>query len=540
MTIREFSPAPLRKRIGFVGKLPVEAQETFEKRGYTCYVFDEDTSKDADELKSTDSVVLTQTLDAPYHIRQELGQFAQILNHDCRLYIRYAPSGGHKEVVLRALNRLQLPPSGFVETTDARFFDRSWFEGPNAPILAPFAHILQSGNNWDFLANLIVNNPAGPAPRTDLEIIARDAEHGRLSLSDEDELLLKRAFWNCSSVSLMAKMNGLSGVAAFEAFAHLEGDDNRAGSTWPYRYFVKLGPRTKVAREYDKYRTTALENVPYHLGPRLRMDRCVLGRSKGLIVSDYVAGAETLRDCAREGRAVPAIGNLFNLTLLAWRRAANSDDRPLQESLVEKLPDEIPDHREQLMRSYGAKKTLAELKELFTTADPNKPVLTGVIHGDLHATNVLVRMGDAVIIDLERIGQGMPLLFDAASLEGGLFVDGFIGDRRSAKEVLESLEKLYTYEALGHDDPSCHPGDGSAWFVDSVRQIRMQARQMELKPRQYGWALAAVFLKKACNPEDFRTEDEINGTLPATRLTREAVRALAFVLAERILSQLSR
>ena len=60
-----------------------------------------------------------------------------------------------------------------------------------------------------------------------------------------------------------------------------------------------------------------------------------------------------------------------------------------------------------------------------------KPVRVGVVHGDLHALNVLVRGGDAIVIDFEKLEIQLPLLLDLASLEAGLFVDGFIGDRRT-------------------------------------------------------------------------------------------------------------
>ena len=142
----------------------------------------------------------------------------------------------------------------------------------------------------------------------------------------KEELLLKRAFWDCSLIELFPKTDGMSGVDAFDVFAHLA--RNVVGGPAPYRCFVKLGPRVKVAREFERYGTTALEYVPFHLGPRLRADRCVLGRSQGLITCDYVVGAETLRDCIRDGRGVHVIGNLFNQTLISWRRAANSGATP--------------------------------------------------------------------------------------------------------------------------------------------------------------------------------------------------------------------
>jgi hypothetical protein len=257
--------------------------------------------------------------------------------------------------------------------------------------------------------------------------------------------------------------------------------------------------------------------------------------SQGLITCDYVVGAETLRDCIRDGRGVHVIGNLFNQTLISWRRAATEEKRPLADYLAEHLSERttIPAHREHAVKAYGATKTIEELKTFIADGSPAGPLLVGVIHGDLHATNVLVRMNDAVIIDLERIAIGKPLLLDAASLEGGLFIDGFVGDRRTVDEVLESIAKQYTADAFLQDDHYCDPANKSAWFVNSVRQIRMQARQMERRSYQYGSTLAAVLLKKACNPEALWEDGEENGAT-FEKLTRENVRAMAFVLAEKI------
>ncbi|WP_207004743.1 phosphotransferase [Trinickia mobilis] len=536
MPIHEFCAGPIRRRVAFVGDVPPEALKAFGRRGFDCFVLNSDPIGRALEASTADCVVLTQIAGETerFQVREQLEQLADLLNHDCRLYVRYTEAIGDKDIVLRALNSQQLPPSGFVET-DGKFFYGDWFEGVNHPVFAPFVHVLPDKTAWDNLANLVVQNPAGKAPNQDLKIEIYDVNHNAIHLESEAELLVRRAFWNCSSVRLNAKANGLSGVGAYDAFAHMS--KNVVGGDWPYRFFVKLGSRVKVSREYHKYRTTALENVPYHLGPRLRMDRCVLGRSQGLIVSDYVSGAEALRDCAREGRGVPAIGNLFNLTLLAWRRAALDAEVPLAEYLGNHFPKAIPPHRAALIEAYGGTHPPEYLRQVFES-QISQPVLVGVVHGDLHATNVLVRSNDAVIIDLERIQLGMPLLYDAASLEGGLFIDGFIGDRRTGAALLASLVSMYSASAFYGDDHFCLPQDGSAWFVDSVRQIRMQARQMERSPRQYGLTLAAVLLKKACNPEDFRSSTEEMDVNPAP-LTREAVRALAYVLGEKILMALS-
>lgn len=534
MPIPQFRAGPLRSLIGFADAVPEEAVPAFERRGFKCVDIGTDPSMAQANLNAMDCVILSPKAPNSAGVRDQIKPFGALLDRDCRLYVRYAEGARDRGLVLKALDHLQLPPSGLVET-DGPLFTGDSFEGVQAQVYAPFVHVLPSTTDWDELADIIMRNPSGPAPNFDLKIEAYKEDHSEFPLAPDAELLIRRAFWNCSEVRLNGKRNGLSGVVAFDAYATLA--KNVVGGDWPYRFFVKLGSRIKISREYRNYRETALENVPYHLGPRLRMDRCVLGQTQGLIVSDYVSGAEVLRDCARQGRGVPAIGNLFNLTLVAWRRAAKSVERSLGSYFDDIFPRYVPDHRAPLIAAYGATRSLEELKQLFDSAS-SQPVLEGVVHGDLHATNVLVRLNDAVIIDLERIELSMPLLFDAASLEGGLFIDGFINDRRNGAELLASLDSLYTASALDGDDHFCLPHEGSAWFTDNVRQIRMQATQMELAPKQYGLVLAVVLLKKACNSEDFR-DLERDRNLNPTPLTRQAVRALAYVLAERILLRLT-
>ena len=356
MAISEFSAGPPRKRIGFVRNAPsVKARNAFKQRGYTCYLLDDAALNVPGTLNTTDSVIISQQPGKPSHFIRDLRSFSNVLNYDCRLYIRYAPDTDSQSLVLDALSSEQLPPSGFSNAEVGRF-STSWFDA-SLPIFAPFVHILTADDDWHQLANLIANNPAGRPPNASLRIDPQAVLDRGTDLADERELLLKRAFWDCSLIELFPKTDGMSGVDAFDVFAHLA--RNVVGGPAPYRCFVKLGPRVKVAREFERYGTTALEYVPFHLGPRLRADRCVLGRSQGLITCDYVVGAETLRDCIRDGRGVHVIGNLFNQTLISWRRAAIPEPRPLQEYLSDHLRERgiIPGHREPLIKSYGAVKS---------------------------------------------------------------------------------------------------------------------------------------------------------------------------------------
>jgi hypothetical protein len=540
MAIPQFSYGPKRQRVGFVGEMPEGAVDALKRRGYEPYPLDPSHLDERWCFDTTGAIVLTQDVNNPERIRTELKTFAGALNHDCRVYVRYASDGSMKDVLLRALNSQQLPSSGYVKS-EAKFFVGRWVDHELPYVYAPFVHILKADEDWDVLANTITHNDAGSSPSSTLEIDAVDAKGDKVQFAHEDDLLIRRAFSNCRRVQLLGKPNGLSGVSAYEGYAYL--GDNELGGEWPYRFFVKIGGRVKVAREFHKYGTTLLENVPFHLGPRLRRERCVLGLSKGLIVADFVSGAEPIRDSAREGRGIAAISNLFNVTLLSWRRAAKEESLPLGESLKLLLQDDdgndrsVPPHRLARLDEFTASVPVGELIQMVKDMPRSTPVLTGMVHGDLHATNVLVRMNDAVIIDLERVDTSMPLLFDAASLEAGLFVDGFIKDRRSAKDILASVSSLYEIGAFEKDDHHCDPAEGSAWFMECVRQIRMQATQMERADWQYAWMLGAVFIKKACNPDDFSENHPVTFASAPTcqEAAREAARTLSYVIGEKII-----
>ncbi len=544
MAIPVFGKVIDRKRVGFVGDMPVEAVAALKARGYEAFELTASALYADGVLETMGSIVISQSAAEPQSIRKDLRTFADALTHDCRIYIRHAddPIAYGKTLVLRFLGTLDLPASGFREDERPFLLGRAGDEV--VPVYAPFAHIVAVPGDWSALANTIADNPPGQSPNKNLKIEVTDDKGNPDKLEPEQELLVQRAFWNCKLVKLFEKSDGLSPARAYEGFAY-HGENILAGE-WPYRVMVKIGPRPDVAREYYKYRNLFLENVPFYLGPRLRLDRCVLGRSCGVIVSDFVADAQNIRDVARKGRGAAAIASLFNVTLVAWRRAGKPNHEfKLNKFLVEKVigTRTIPGHRAARMPEFGSKMELSQLVQAIEGVVPgnNEEVLIGMVHGDLHATNVLVRMHDAVIIDLERIEQGWPLLFDPASLEAGLFIDGFIKDKRSPKEILASIAHLYTRKAFDHDDHHCDPTDPSAWFYECARQIRMQAGQMELATHQYAWVLAALFIKKACQDRNFAPEDVVTFDTPAgnTDAGREAIRQLAYVIGEMIVTNLT-
>ena len=237
----------------------------------------------------------------------------------------------------------------------------------------------------------------------------------------------------------------------------------------------------------------------------------------------------------------PAITCLFNHTLSGWYRCAQEDrldSSQLGKSFARRFPRMRKGMEARIERAQqlGATKTLDELRALFQKCE-SLPVLVGAIHGDLHAGNVRVRATDAIVIDFFAHEIG-PLVYDAASLEASLLVDGFEdGERFVRSEMAEaaiqeldvrikdwicSIETLYNHVPLRAMLMHPNPKNPSCWFHACVRQIRLFARQVEAGDYQYAAVLAVALLRKA-------TKDLKAAEPEASR------RAAAYVMAERVL-----
>lgn len=525
MGIHEIGPRTLRNTIGFFDEDPPQSNE--EKEWLGSFVLTRISATDVDDparLIGLAAVIFRQRAENPYRIARNPKRLSMLLAAGVPVFINPAEvEPGKQTPILR---------QSLVDALDGASLPVSKGGSAREPVFTPAIHLLGETDAWQEVAEYIQKYPLGPPPNLALNPTVYDVRNVERDLESEDVVILRRAFWNCSKLTLMENQEGRSGVSTFRAFAALAGDT--VGTSRPFEYFVKVGNRDQIAKEYRAYNLSALEHIPYHLGPRLRLDRCALGASRGIIVCDYVNGAEKLRDCAKDGRAVPIIANLFNTTLRNWLDNMTPIDVPLSEFLTDRMPKKIPKRRQAKIRKLGRTHTAKELSDLVQSM-ASAPILAGSIHGDLHALNVLVRGGDAIVIDFEKAEDRAPLLRDLAALESGLFVDGFIGVSRSGTDLLRSVDCLYTGTALlnGRFD-LCHPSDGSAWFFDCVRQIRMHAPQIERAPGQYALSLAVEFAKKACKDDDFTGHRALRG-----ELTGEDVRACAYILAQRILTELA-
>jgi len=525
MAISEFAAAKKRTRVCLWGEMPdTSGLEEFTARGFLPEPFTVP-KRAPKELAVTDSVVLSQDANNLKKVYRDLERYAlKLLAFDCRIYVRVASGvnlqGRERTTVVNAIRRLRLPGAALRreewDSLDSDLREREGFP------LAPYICVCDASWTWGVIAQMIADNPAGDPPNLDLQPEAVTAKGAKLKLNTESTLLVQRAFADCSEVHLRRMQDGLSGVNVFRAYAKLTAG---LDAKWPASYFVKIGARSTIGREYFNYQGHALEYIPFYLAPRLTLLRCGLGAREGIIVGDFVEQAEPLRDSASAGRSIHALGTLFSRTLAAWRHDAKKDEiRSIGQVLAEFLPlgwDVPAARKEILMRDFGVTPDVSGIRQLLTKCNA-KPVLIGTIHGDLNPSNILIRLSDAILIDFEKLREGQPLVYDAASVEAGLLVDGFAADNREPKEWLESIDSLYDSYKLFEWRIPCHPKDGSSWFYDCVRQVRLQAKQVELQTGQYATALAIALVRKSCNEHIFRDR-------------RDTLRAAAYVLGERIL-----
>jgi Ternary complex associated domain 9 len=542
MAIREFSPEGTpRAKIAFVGGLPEpEYLGRFKERDFFC----DDTAtlkklSQSEYAAELDALIWTQDPKRLNALPQELRTVvANLLNHDVRVYIRLATA---RSLVVNTLLEDWIPVAKLLPS-EWRAIPESHRERENS-FLMPCVYIVESASAWSDIATLVCDRPAGPPPKAKLKF---DEEFLRNKLGSDGHaervMLLKRAFWNCSQLQLTLLDGGMSGAPVFKVYASLEAGLVRpdAKEAYPHLYFVKIGPRKKIVDEHHKYCDYIVEYVPFHLGPRLRRDRCNLGSTQGILVGDFVEGTESLITCARAARCGHAISSLFDRTLGGWRKQKHPDpDRSLSNYLENKWHIEgsgvliaLPHARAEIVRHLGGDTDIAAHKAAFEKHGNTSP-LVAPAHGDMHATNVLVRHGDAILIDFEKLEQHYPLTYDPASLEAGLLVEGFIKDLKKKRfkpnELIQLIAPLYEQSALkGTATTHCRPGDPTEWYFDAVNQIRTLSWAAENEPGQYALTLALCLIRKGCN-----THESLEAEAPSM------ARAIAFFFGQQILREIA-
>lgn len=538
MPICEFSSTGVpRAKIAFYKELPLASDlERFKERKYECVPCTMEDLQNPGFVALLDAVIFSQNPEKRNALQPALrAAIPLLLNNDVRTYVRIAwdpdKGMGARKLVIDTLLDLRVPLANIPREEWERIPEE--LRERELSNLAPYVYIFDCTESWVSVAHTVCDRPAGNAPNTELNFDGHDITSLGQNGHDERLILLQRAFFDCHTLHLEKMTDGLSGAPVFKAYASQQPLVGGWTYDWPCLHLVKLGPRKNIVDEYDKYIGHALDYVPFHLGPKLRLDRCNLGSSQGILVGDFVEGTEPIRDCAPAGRGGHAIANLFDKTLGAWRKQAKPNPyRTLGQFLEGKWLNEdkqeisLPQARADIVSLLGGTPVVGPLREIFNRCSQSE-VLTGPAHGDLHATNILVRNGDAIIIDFEKMEDEFPMLYDPASLEGGLLVEGFGRDPRSRNnpgKLLESISRLYTWKILNSFVVPCHATNPSSWFYDCVGQIRTLSRHAVLCDGQYALVLAVCLIRKGCNSHSFE---------PAY----ENLRAISFILGQQILMQ---
>ncbi|OIQ80712.1 hypothetical protein GALL_375260 [mine drainage metagenome] len=494
---------------------PVDAKRAFEARGFSVEKCTDESLQKPEYLAGLAAVVLTQNEAKLRAIEDDIQTHAaQVLNYGCQI------------VAVPAPNRLKGLRHSIGKTALASV-------ASSKVLPLPYIQICDESFPWEIIANSIHKHPQGRAPNRQLKIDI-EPENGKkpATLSPTREILLQRAFGDCEKVHLKRLSGGLSGAAVFIAYPTLK--TAYIHGRQPLPYFVKIDDRGKVLKEYKNYRERVDPHIPFHLGPHLIDDRCFLGASEGMIVGDYVEESESLVDCAKAGRAGPAIACLFNRTLHGWHRDAREKDGV--PTKYPTFPDDIPAGRRIRAKALGSKTILKDLRDAFEGGE-SEQIMVGPIHGDLNANNVRVRGIDAIVIDFFAQRDDGDVVYDAANLEASLLVDGFannrLGHRASLNDIkacLKLVGPIYENFLSNLVPPHPSPENPACWFYECVRQIRRYARQMECQSGQYAIALSRALLKKSCK----------DAPLDAPFCEHEEYRrAAAYVIAERIIKNTS-
>jgi hypothetical protein len=87
----------------------------FNDRGYNCVSLDAKALLQPGLLSTTDSIVISQNPGKFARFKRDLddlGAFANALDYDCRLYVRYVADDYSRKLVLDSIDGLRLPFSG--------------------------------------------------------------------------------------------------------------------------------------------------------------------------------------------------------------------------------------------------------------------------------------------------------------------------------------------------------------------------------------------------------------------------------------------
>jgi len=362
-------------------------------------------------------------------------------------------------------------------------------------------------------------------------------EPSHLILSYDERLLLQRAFHDCESIYIEPLAGGKASLSVFRVHARLKQSDV---GPHPLPFFVKIAEPKLADDEKSKYHAYAEHYIPFNLRPNLVGWRCVRTSMQSALVGNFVGDAIPLRKSLRAGQC-GTIFSLFETTLRGFRlQPAANHAVPMADFLAGFVKgriqaSEIPPERTDYARATLGLSTdpIDLVNALYSKAKKIK-CLVGPYHGDLHTGNIMIRGGDAILIDFSSTDQG-PLTADPAALEASLLFGTDEGDVPDSFDEWRSfLDEIYQTEPSFSLRPpilfESQPGRFS-WLRRPLRELRHVLLGCDCDKAEAEIVLAAYLVRYARLP----IEDLSDEKLKKLAFSRHAY---ALVIAERIINEL--
>ncbi|TAL03637.1 MAG: hypothetical protein EPO07_05915 [Verrucomicrobia bacterium] len=359
------------------------------------------------------------------------------------------------------------------------------------------ARIVQTNELW-LAAEPVARHSPGP-PANDVTI-----EPGSIQLSEDAKILLRRAFFDCQRIFLEELSGGRESMSVYRVHAWLLPEWCIAGPR-PLPFFVKMAEPEAIETEKTRYQVYAEHFIPFNFRPNIDHKRCVRTRSLAALAGDFVDDAVPLRKCLKLGLATGVLFALFETSLKGFRlQPIAAGQNPREGFLANFVTDRIKLDKilEQIIsraRDFKLSMSPAEMLVILNQEAGKLCSLVGPCHGDLHSGNVMVRGGDAILIDFFSVGDG-PLTADPAALEVSLMFGTDDEDKvDSIDEWRAFIDQIYDPRLQTLHPPALSEGKPGhfSWLRRSIRELRHILLGCNVDEREAKIVLAAYLIRYA-------------------------------------------
>jgi uncharacterized protein associated with vWA-MoxR-VMAP ternary system len=327
---------------------------------------------------------------------------------------------------------------------------------------------------------------------------------GSLPTNDEAELLLRRAFYDFTSLELEALSGGRSGADIWRISGVLD-----TGRPSALSLVAKISTPEKIAAERSAC-SIIESSVPHRLYAPIVNERCLTGADRAIATYRFISHSNPITDRIGDVGA-QLVTSLFKQTLAGLHEPT----RPFADRIATYFgPQRLKAFRwtddltAAAVHSRESSNTLPSAEELQQLIDelPKATVATGTVHGDLHVGNLFVPIDthDVVIIDYGSVQHNAPLVADPACLEVSIIFSTYLAGQTANighSALQQGLTAAYKYPLEASQTRTLEAIFGKG-VASAVRQVRKQAKALDPNPSSYAIAVAAYLVRFAAFSEN--------------------------------------